>query len=215
WFDFEVQQQGDRCLNIGRDCIEHSGPGDFNIRTDCARDSSQVYSAQETHKHALYLPNFNDDGTLDRYDLDSGAELVTQPDGTARLTGIAFKQDQPNYRLAVDLMLSGRTSTPPPGSPYNPQSADPSDWVYYPNWVGTLTGEAWNTGALLNIERRGASFQVGTGANAHPNEQSIFGGSGWFDWETESQPNDCHHYGDCIAHSGNGDVNIQLMCPTP
>ncbi len=215
WFDFVTDQQGDRCINLGRDCIEHNGIGDFNVRIDCPTGGGQACVANETHRHALYLPNFNNDGILDRYDLDDGAQFVTLGDGTARLTGTAFKQDEPNYRFSVDLMLSGRTDTPPPGSPYNPHGANPADWFYYPNWTGTLTGEAWNTGAQVNIERRGASFQIGTGANAHPNEQDIYGGSGWFDFETTGQPNDCHYYGDCIAHSGHGDVNVQLMCPNP
>ncbi|MEO1576426.1 MAG: hypothetical protein AAFU65_15875, partial [Pseudomonadota bacterium] len=215
WFDYERQREGDRCLTTGRDCINHDGRGDFNIRIDCPSTGTQVCVANETHRHALYLPNFNGDGVLDRYDLADGAEFVQLPDGTARLTGTAFHQDQPNYRFAVDLSLSGFTELPPPGSPYNPHGADPSDWRYYPTWTGTLTGEAWNSGALVTVERRGASFQVGTGANAHPNEQDIYGGSGWFDFATQSQPNDCHYYGDCIVHSGHGDVNVQLHCPMP
>ena len=70
----------------------------------------------------------------------------------------------------------------------------------------------WNARATLHIERRGASFQIGTGANAHDGEQNVYGGSGWFDWDTAGQPHDCDYYGDCIATHGNGDINIRLHC---
>ncbi|MFK7886530.1 MAG: SdrD B-like domain-containing protein [Gammaproteobacteria bacterium] len=172
----------------------------------------QSCEADETHKHAFYLPNFNSDGVLDLYDLDPGATFVQDGNGNAVLSGRIRKQHEPSYAFDINVTMSGRTDNPPPGSPYNPYGADPADWQYYPNWEGSLTGADWNTGAHVSITRRGASFQIGTGANAHDGEQHIYGGSGWFDWQTSGQPHDCHYYGDCIAHSGNGDINVQLHC---
>jgi hypothetical protein len=172
----------------------------------------QSCEADETHKHAFWLPNFNGDGVLDQYDLDPGATFTQDGNGNATLTGRIRKQGEPSYAFDINVTMSGRTDNPPPGSPYNPFGADPSDWQYYPNWEGTLTGADWNTGAHLSITRRGASFQIGTGANAHDGEQHIYGGSGWFDWQTNGQPHDCDYYGDCIAHSGHGDINVQLHC---
>lgn len=212
WFTFEREQQGERCLTSGYDCIEEDGNGDFNIRIDCP-PTGQACIANETPYHALYLPNFNSDGVLDRYDLEDGAQFVTGLNGTAHLTGVVFKNDEPNYRFAIDVELAGGTDVPPAGSPYNPHNANPGDWFYYPDWSGTLTGQLWNTGASLTIERRGASFQIGTGANAHNGEQDVYGGSGWFSWVTQGQPNDCSSYGDCIAATGEGDINIRLDCP--
>ncbi|MFK8014057.1 MAG: SdrD B-like domain-containing protein, partial [Gammaproteobacteria bacterium] len=187
-----------------------------NVRVDKKCEPTdhvpQSCTANETHYHAFYFPNFNNDGTLDLYDLDDGATFVQADDGTAVLQGTIRKQGEHSYAFNVELTLSGRTDTPPPGSPYNPFGADPSDWQYYPNWTGSLTGIDWNTGAHLSIVRRGASFQIGTGASAHNGEQDNNGGSGWFDWTANGQPNDCAHYGDCISHDGHGDVNVSLHC---
>ncbi|MEO1575409.1 MAG: SdrD B-like domain-containing protein, partial [Pseudomonadota bacterium] len=127
----------------------------------------QSCDADETPRHAFWFSNFNGDGVTDQYDLDPGATFVQNDDGTATLTGRIRKQHEPNYAFDVHVSLSGRTDNPPPGSPYNPFGADPADWQYYPNWDGTLTGVEWNSGATLHISRRGASFQIGTGANAH------------------------------------------------
>ncbi|MFK8030371.1 MAG: SdrD B-like domain-containing protein, partial [Gammaproteobacteria bacterium] len=216
WFDWTLESQANACSHTPGLCIEHDSYGDLNIRLDCAVGGPVACTSDvnETHKHAFYLPNFNGDGVLDRYDLENGAQFVRNADGTARLTGVIFKQGEPNYRFAIDVMLSGGTDVPPPGSPYNPYGANPADWFYYPNWSGELEGLTWNTGANLTLERYGASFQIGTGANAHPGETDIYGGSGWFDWTTNSQPNDCHYYNDCIRHEGNGDINVQIeQCP--
>ena len=172
----------------------------------------QSCDADETPRHAFWFSNFNGDGVTDQYDLDPGATFVQNDDGTATLTGRIRKQHEPSYAFDIHVSLSGRTDNAPDGSPYNPFGANPADWQYYPNWSGTLVGAEWNSGATLSIERRGASFQIGTGANAHDGEQNVYGGSGWFDWTTSGQPHDCHYYGDCIASHGNGDINVRLHC---
>ncbi|MFK8030676.1 MAG: SdrD B-like domain-containing protein, partial [Gammaproteobacteria bacterium] len=167
-----------------------------------------------TPYHGLYLPNFVTHGEIDLYNFEDGAQFDRNADGTATLTGTVYKQGQPDYRYSVNLVMSGGTFDAPPGSPKNHFGYNTDDWYFYPNWNGTLTGLSWNDNASVTITRTGPAFQIGTGANDHQNEGDQYGGSGWFDWSVNSQPNDCDYYNDCINHSGSGDVNVRIeACP--
>ena len=67
--------------------------------------------------------------------------------GSAILTGTAYKTNAPGKSFDVVAHLQGRTTSPPPGSPklelpgsaYFPNGpADPSTWWYYESFVGDL-----------------------------------------------------------------------------
>lgn len=150
-------------------------------------------------------------------------ELIEFDDGTATLTGEIFNTDEPGERFQIDVLLADRVapgdaSHPPAGSPklglcdelYADQGGpvDPDTFVYYTETVGLLTGLGDFDGALLAIERKGPSFQIGVGANVkNPN----YGLSGWFDITVLQQPFNGFHIED-----KNGDFNVDLVdCPDP
>ena len=183
-----------------------------NVRIDKSCTAPQCI-VTSTAEHGIWLKDFNGDGHNDRYDFEPGASFDQFPDGTARLTGTVREQGNGNNRFFVDLQLAGLTDVPPPGSPKNDFGADTADWEYYPQWSGTLVGDGNYDGALLNLTRRGPAFQIGTGAADRPGEQDRYGGSGWFDWDVETQAQACIHYGHkCIKSHGIGDVNVRIDC---
>lgn len=102
-------------------------------------------------------------------------------DGTARLS--MEVQNAHNRGFEMNLWLSGRTSTPPnSSSPYLTTAtvyADTTDWYYYSEWSGTLTGLSGTLyqGAEINIYGAGAAFQVGKGATYYRGD--LFGAAGW------------------------------------
>jgi len=116
-----------------------------------------------------------------------GAQYVESEDGTARISGTVYLDDD---EMDYDFQLSGRTFSPPDGSPKVETYYvidDTSGWYYYPDWQGTVGNNSYN--------RHGPSFQVGVGANMRQSE--VFGASGWFaDVDDSSQ------------HAG--DINIRL-----
>lgn len=146
-------------------------------------------------------------------------------DGTATLTGTIEKTGDPDKKFMVDVLFSGRESLatnsgvfPPAGSPkqsLDPSAyidmggpADPSEWRYFVTTNGTLTGMGDYDGAIVTFVRRGASFQVGFGAN---DKNLLFGASGWFDATTVQQPTT----GIVLPSAFTGDINVELTetCP--
>jgi hypothetical protein len=59
-------------------------------------------------------------------------------------------------------------------------------------------------GAILDLTRRGPSFQVGFGAN---DKNANYGASAWLNWTRTRRPNNSNI---TIASSGTGDINIDL-----
>ena len=158
----------------------------------------------------MYLPDLYGDGSVRLFDFDADAIFEVRDDGTATLTGTARQQGAQGRALSVDFEFAGRTATPPPGSPKNNFGYDTSDWIYYPDWNGTLTGADDLAGAELAVSRRGASFQIGTGANDQGNQGDVYGGSAWLDWDRTSQADGCGNGGKCIDSRGIGDLNMRL-----
>jgi hypothetical protein len=142
---------------------------------------------------------------------DPPASLETRPDGTASLTGTAYSRANPTWEIAVDVELSGFTTTPPSGSPklelrseaYASAGGpvDPSTWGYYPDFSGVVVGAGELEGAVWSLTRRGPAYQVGPGANG---KNAADGGSGWFNWTEESPPTGPLSF----AASGHGDFNL-------
>ena len=148
-------------------------------------------------------------------------QFVDFGDGTARLTGRIENPDK-NGAWDVDLFLTGRTTTPPAGSPKLPGFAvDPSDWVYFETIDGTLTGVAGTDyeGSVVTVTRRGEAFQLGDGANL---KTENFGASTWFSWDlVQADVNGalratdhCDPYGDINADFGDPEP-CQPNCKTP
>jgi hypothetical protein len=106
----------------------------------------------------------------------AGTDLlfVEYKDGTALLTGSVLKNGS---RAFVEVCFSGRTATPPSGSPKYELcvNSGANGWVYYPTFSGTVTHE---DGTVNKIARYGPAFQVGVGANLQ--EPTQFGAAGWF-----------------------------------
>ena len=111
------------------------------------------------------------------------------------------------------MSFSGYTTTPPAGSPkkelfasayiQNGGPIDPSTWVYYTSFTGTLTGTGNYAGAVIQLDKTGPAFQIGKGANG---KNGNFGGSGWFNWTVTSQPTS----GGSLQTTGQGDINVDL-----
>ncbi len=163
----------------------------------------------KTTHHALYLPGIATD-----FIFATPGSFVENPDGTAHLSGTVFSESNPTRSFVIDVSLSGRTSTPPPGSPKKDFDdcayiedggpIDTSTWHYYTNYVGTLTGVGSYAGALLNIVPTGPAFQVGVGAN---NKNLHFGASSWFIWMVAQQPSS----GPGLPLTGQGDFNLDII----
>ncbi|MEO1628682.1 MAG: SdrD B-like domain-containing protein, partial [Bacteroidota bacterium] len=84
-------------------------------------------------------------------------------------------------------------------------STDASDWYYYTQTSGTLTGKEKFAGAIIHLDRMGEAFQVGIGANV-TSESHLYGASGWLTLDIQSQPTNGNYHISGTA----GDVNIML-----
>lgn len=105
----------------------------------------------------------------------SGGTFREYCDGTAYFEMSVQNLAITTHELDIKIVLSGRTYSAPPGSPHleGCTSSATSDWYYYTNVTGTITGVNGLSGALLSIDRKEASFQVGTNA-------SLYAGPGQF-----------------------------------
>ena len=140
-------------------------------------------------------------------------ELTEFCDGTAVLTYTAcVTGGSAGDCITATVNYSGRTGTPPVGSPvsnthcdnYNPNI---SDWYYYPVSNGIFTGEGIYAGMTGTYTQNMGAFQVGTGGNL--NDIAKFGAGSWFkinitnggtnNWTTASK---------------DGDININLGAST-
>lgn len=103
------------------------------------------------------------------------------PDGSARLTGTIFDYTVTQSNYEVDVTYYGKTFEVPSGSPKEHfcNDEDITGWAYYTSMSGTITKE--DGSEVFNLTRRGASFQLGNGANVYETEEAVYGGSGWFD----------------------------------
>ncbi|MCA8943271.1 MAG: hypothetical protein KDB80_11980 [Planctomycetes bacterium] len=148
------------------------------------------------------------------YRVLDGVGFSENGDGTAHLVGAVVDVNDPCKRFSLDLTLSGRSdptdpSYPPAGSPKTNwlvvnNGVDTGEWRYYQNMTGTLTGQICLQGAVLQLTRRGESFQIGEGANL---KDLSFGASSWFDYTVISQADDPACF---IPDGGVGDFNLTL-----
>ncbi|MEM6877639.1 MAG: GEVED domain-containing protein, partial [Bacteroidota bacterium] len=110
------------------------------------------------------------------------------PNGTARMQLTVRNTQNTNFRMTFDVLMSGRTQTPPPGSPKTGicTSSPSGDWYYYPAFSGTVTGENGLAGLVFSVQGMGTALQVGTGANLK--DTDAFGLSSWLSYVILSQP---------------------------
>ncbi len=170
-----------------------TGEGDCKECVDYAVGNTD-YCRGRQHQFVVFI---NDNGTR-LWMRNEGLVWKENADGTATLKGNVFEYNSTNTTFVVDAVFSGKTSTPPAGSPKANvcQAADATDWVYYTEISGTVTQV---DGSLsYDISRRGEAFQVGAGANIFENTANVFGASGWFN--LEGNPDSF------------GDFNINLEC---
>jgi hypothetical protein len=150
--------------------------------------------------------------TSNTYWTASGATFQEFANGTAVASMQVVNQANSNLVFDMKVVFRGRTFTPPAGSPKeNTQcigNVNNSDWYYYPEMEGILTGAGALAGAVVKIIRVGESFQVGTGANL--NAAAHFGASGWLDFQILSQPT----AGAALNNSSHGDYNVKLSGST-
>jgi len=162
-----------------------TSPDNFQPQICDVADSRPYWD--ENGAHSIWLRNESNRHFLANSDLI----YIEQNDGTATLRGTVFQNDGDRRRtLEVDFTFSGRTFSPPPGSPKITDRfpKDTSDWVYYPEWGGTV-GDQRVFGIV-------SAFQVGNGANLK--DEDIFGASGWFGDSPSAKEN-------------TGDINIRLI----
>jgi hypothetical protein len=130
----------------------------------------------------------------------SGGSFKEYCDGTAYFEMRVQNLVTSTYQLDVKVVLSGRTHSAPAGSPHieGCTSSAQSDWYYYTNMTGTISGVNGLAGALLSIDRKGGSFQVGTNASLYANAGQ-FGASGWLIYNVINQPSTFKLKAECGA----------------
>ena len=129
-------------------------------------------------------------------------------DGTAIFTGTATNTSNSNVKFDMNIQLSGRTSTPPTGSPKGADcyTINPSQWYYYQQMSGTLTGQSGIAGGLIQVSLfNNIAFQIGQGGTIH--DPNVFGGGAWLDYSVVSQPTAA---GVTFATGKQMDLNFQL-----
>ncbi len=160
--------------------------------------------------HSLWLPDIDKN-----LHFDDTSRFIENGDGTATLTGRVVSGSNANRGFDVQVDISGYIAPwepTPSGSPkelnskYRIENGGPVDhntWRYYTNFEATLTGFGDWEGGVLNVARRGPSFQIGLGGNA---KNTSYGGAIWISYSIASQPT-----GNPEAFKGNrGDFNMSF-----
>jgi hypothetical protein len=121
--------------------------------------------AQKWQPYGFYLDGGNG-CAADLFKPDGALRFQINADNTATLKG-NFRNNRTWELVVADIVLSGRTTTPPTGSPslmlcqQGRSSAVANAWQYFTSMTGTLKIGTKN----LTINSLGAAFQVGVGAN--------------------------------------------------
>ncbi len=171
------------------------------------------------HSEAFYLKDCDER----RWSFTEPAVFAEYPDGTATLTGSIRSNSEPDDTFDVVVNFSNRVGPsdgvayPPVDSPKlsgilpsalaeNGGPIDPSEWHYYLDLNGTLTGTGDIAGLNYTLSRRGPAAQVGFGGSLKNTE---YGLSTWLDVVRTSGS------GAGCDGSMKGDINIILVrdCP--
>lgn len=185
----------------GCDCVNFDELPANLVQGDFASTVLAVYTVgninENSLNYTLYLKNLDPTypgNTANRpyylfYEPDGQGTLTVYGDGTAHSVIQAVNVNGDGFH--VDLRFSGRTSVSPDGQSPACEGVCPitTDWHYYPNMTGTLTGLPGTryAGAVIRVTRRGAAPQVGT--NAHlKNPKPSYGSASWLALEVLQQP---------------------------
>jgi choice-of-anchor A domain-containing protein len=127
---------------------------------------------------AMSMPGFYNNGTAGaNYRLLSG-EFIEYPDGTAVFYGRVENVNDPNIDLDISMSFSGRTTTPGPGNPWNPNGCTPpaSGWVYYANMGGSFVGISGTvTEPVIGYFNKTGTNHVQIGVGATGSNATLFG----------------------------------------
>ncbi|HRX84215.1 MAG TPA: DUF4215 domain-containing protein [Phycisphaerae bacterium] len=204
---------GDGVLNAGEECDDGNLEDGDGCASDCTIEPIiDDYCAKAAKKygwhssyHAVTLFNINPNLIFDPPGAYS--EIGDFDGASATLTGTLVDENDSEKRFTIDVNFTNRVNPPnvPAGSPKLEQGPmDTSNWYYYTDLTGTLTGEGKYAGAVLSLTRRGPAVQVGVGANG---KNLQFGLSTWVTASVVSQPNDTH----LTFSDTDGDINIDLL----
>ena len=147
-----------------------------------------------------------------QFSVKSG-ELTEFCDGTAVLNYTAcVTGGGANDCITAIVNYSGRTGTPPAGSPVlnthcTTYSPNVGDWYYYPTSNGSFSGAGIYAGLTGTYTQNMGAFQLGTGGNL--NDISKFGASSWF--KINITNGGTNHWS---TVSKDGDININLGTST-
>jgi hypothetical protein len=141
---------------------------------------------------AIAMTKLLGDGTEAAWVMESGGTFTENPDGTARFVGVVkqFGDYAVPRRLALDILLGGKSFSPDATGPYNQTGVATSGWYYYYTLSGSMTGLDALAGGKLNLAIHMHPFQVGIGANQlfNAEDQVSNGAGGWFEWTVATQP---------------------------
>jgi hypothetical protein len=175
-----------------------SAPCEFNVvvvpQGDCAEVAS-IRKVTSTNDNCgswcggAYALAF---GSGQCYTAGSDLLFIEYKNGTAQLVGSVFKGSNRGY---VEIFFSGKTATPPSGSPKYELcvNSGASNWSYYPSFEGSITLENCRT---YSIKRYGPSFQMGIGGNLQDKDK--LGASGWFTFNGQAHGDFNFRLGDLV-----------------
>lgn len=204
----------------GCDCVNfNSLPANIN-ETSFAGGVERVYKINNQRDASidfiLYLPELDPgyaatEANRPYYmfrDPDGNGTLTEYGDGTANSVQEVINANGDGF--TINFQFSGRTSTPPDGQSPKCEKGCPKDyseWYYYSTTTGTLTGIPGTRydGAIVNVIRRKASFQIGKGAGIHSDD---LGAASWLTLDVVQQPTT----GVTLqTHNERGDNNMKLV----
>lgn len=122
------------------------------------------------------------------YDPDNNGIHTVYGDGTAKSVERIINSNGEGF--IVDLTFSGRTSTPPGGSPHcGGVCPDTTEWYYYTDVEGSLIGMPGTRyeGALIEVTYQTRAAQVGPNAHIY-NPRPYMGASAWIQLDVVNQP---------------------------
>jgi Flp pilus assembly protein TadG len=184
----------------GCDCVDFDEMPVSIDEEDFAPDVLTIYqvgnATENSVNYTLYLEGLDPaypSGAANRAyymfsDKDGAGNFTLYGDGTALLEQTVTNVNGDGF--IVELLFSGQTTTAPDNaSPNCAGSCSTGDWHYYTATSGTLTGISGQryAGAVINVTRRDAAFQVGTDAH-QKNPAGKFGASGNLTLEIVQQP---------------------------
>lgn len=186
-------------------------PGTCDGGACCKKFCTLTHAVGNGSSHAVWFGSQTNLGS--DYRFITNATWTEYGNNTARVYGTIQRVSSPTKMWNVEIVLTGKTTTAPAGSPkIEYGTPNTSAWYYYTGFTATFIGQGYYTGAVLKATRRGPSFQIGAGANG---KNYNYGGSGWFEYQVISQPlsgpvlpnaNSCNP-ADLI-----GDFNLDFAC---